>query len=61
MAPTIMAEQLADPECAALPLDVTDPMASHILAIPQCSDAEIRDRNQNGREENQGKHLVGRR
>jgi hypothetical protein len=56
--PTVMAARLTDPT-AALPF--ADPTASHIAAIHQSSDANVCDRNQNGRAENQGKHSLGRR
>jgi len=61
MAPTMMAKRFG-PDCARHgPLELTDPMALHIAAIHQSGDANVCDRNQNSRPENQGKHSLGRR
>jgi hypothetical protein len=46
---------------AARPFGLADPTASHIAAIHQSCDANVCDRNQNGRAENQGKHSLGHR
>jgi hypothetical protein len=47
-----MAGAIIKVEGAARPSNLADPMASHIAAVHQFSDANVCDGNQNGRAEN---------